>query len=97
MLPAVTEWGKKFRIPRRKLLMPLSFATILRPLHADRHEHERDRRGPRAALGRRRRTDTGMSFFTLTWSACRARRRHHVHGYREPLAATVRQAALASH
>ena len=29
MLPAVTEWGKKFRIPPSKLLMPLSFATIL--------------------------------------------------------------------
>ncbi|MBI2800920.1 MAG: anion permease [Gammaproteobacteria bacterium] len=29
MLPAVTEWGKKYQIPVSKLLMPLSFATIL--------------------------------------------------------------------
>lgn len=29
MLPAVIEWAKKFRIPVSKLLMPLSFATIL--------------------------------------------------------------------
>lgn len=29
MLPAVTEWGKKHQIPVSKLLMPLSFATIL--------------------------------------------------------------------
>lgn len=29
LLPAVNEWGKKFRIPPSKLLMPLSFATIL--------------------------------------------------------------------
>lgn len=28
-LPAVVEWGKKYRIPASKLLMPLSFATIL--------------------------------------------------------------------
>jgi len=28
-LPAVIEWGKKYRIPISKLLMPLSFATIL--------------------------------------------------------------------
>ncbi|MSR15509.1 MAG: SLC13 family permease [Gammaproteobacteria bacterium] len=29
MLPAVTEWSKKHQIPVSKLLMPLSFATIL--------------------------------------------------------------------
>jgi di/tricarboxylate transporter len=29
MLPAVIEWAKKFQIPVSKLLMPLSFATIL--------------------------------------------------------------------
>jgi di/tricarboxylate transporter len=29
MVPAVVEWGRKFRIPVSKLLMPLSFATIL--------------------------------------------------------------------
>jgi di/tricarboxylate transporter len=29
LLPAVIEWGKKFQIPLSKLLMPLSFATIL--------------------------------------------------------------------
>ncbi len=29
MLPAVTEWSKKYQIPVSKLLMPLSFATIL--------------------------------------------------------------------
>jgi di/tricarboxylate transporter len=29
LLPAVIEWAKKFRIPASKLLMPLSFATIL--------------------------------------------------------------------
>ncbi len=29
LLPAVIEWAKKFQIPVSKLLMPLSFATIL--------------------------------------------------------------------
>ncbi|MCP5144366.1 MAG: SLC13 family permease [Gammaproteobacteria bacterium] len=29
MLPAVTDWGRKFRIPLSKLLLPLSYATIL--------------------------------------------------------------------
>lgn len=29
MLPVVNDWGKKFRIPVGKLMMPLSFATIL--------------------------------------------------------------------
>lgn len=29
LLPAVSEWGRKHRIPVSKLLMPLSFATIL--------------------------------------------------------------------
>lgn len=29
LLPAVVEWGRKHRIPVGKLLMPLSFATIL--------------------------------------------------------------------
>lgn len=29
MLPAVSEWGRKHRIPLSKLMMPLSFATIL--------------------------------------------------------------------
>jgi di/tricarboxylate transporter len=29
MVPAVVEWARKFRIPVSKLLMPLSFATIL--------------------------------------------------------------------
>jgi di/tricarboxylate transporter len=29
MLPALIEWAKKFQIPVSKLLMPLSFATIL--------------------------------------------------------------------
>jgi di/tricarboxylate transporter len=29
MLPVVNEWAKKFRIPVGKLMMPLSFATIL--------------------------------------------------------------------
>jgi di/tricarboxylate transporter len=29
MLPAVIEWAKKYQIPASKLLMPLSFATIL--------------------------------------------------------------------
>jgi di/tricarboxylate transporter len=29
MVPAVIEWARKFRIPVSKLLMPLSFATIL--------------------------------------------------------------------
>jgi di/tricarboxylate transporter len=29
LLPAVIEWAKKFQIPASKLLMPLSFATIL--------------------------------------------------------------------
>ncbi len=29
MLPAVSEWGRKFRIPLSKLMMPLSFASIL--------------------------------------------------------------------
>jgi di/tricarboxylate transporter len=29
MLPAVIEWAKKLRVPASKLLMPLSFATIL--------------------------------------------------------------------
>jgi len=29
LLPAVTDWAKKLRIPASKLLMPLSFATIL--------------------------------------------------------------------
>lgn len=29
MLPAVSEWGRKYRIPLSKLMMPLSFATIL--------------------------------------------------------------------
>ncbi|HJR69704.1 MAG TPA: SLC13 family permease [Gammaproteobacteria bacterium] len=29
MLPAVIEWAKKFQIPVSKLLMPMSFATIL--------------------------------------------------------------------
>lgn len=29
MLPVVNDWGKKFRIPVAKLMMPLSFATIL--------------------------------------------------------------------
>ena len=29
MLPAVNEWAKKYRLPVSKLMMPLSFATIL--------------------------------------------------------------------
>ncbi len=29
LLPAVIEWGKKYQVPVSKLLMPLSFATIL--------------------------------------------------------------------
>lgn len=29
LLPAVTEWGRKFGIPVSKLLLPLSYATIL--------------------------------------------------------------------
>ncbi len=29
MLPVVSDWGKKFKIPAGKLMMPLSFATIL--------------------------------------------------------------------
>jgi di/tricarboxylate transporter len=29
LLPAISEWGKKFQIPLSKLMMPLSFATIL--------------------------------------------------------------------
>lgn len=29
MLPVVNDWGKKFRIPVAKLMMPLSFASIL--------------------------------------------------------------------
>ena len=29
MIPAVSEWGRKHRIPLSKLMMPLSFATIL--------------------------------------------------------------------
>ena len=29
MLPAVTEWGRKIGVPLSKLMMPLSFATIL--------------------------------------------------------------------
>jgi di/tricarboxylate transporter len=68
MLPAVTEWGKKFRIPPSKLLMPLSFATILGGLctligtstnvivaglmQRSVEAHE---------------LTEGMSFFTLTW------------------------------
>lgn len=29
LLPAVTEWGRRYRVPASRLLMPLSFATVL--------------------------------------------------------------------
>lgn len=68
MLPAVTEWGKKFRIPPSKLLMPLSFATILGGLCTLIGTST----NVIAAGLMQRSVDAGeladgMNFFTLTW------------------------------
>ncbi len=68
MLPAVMEWGKKFHIPPSKLLMPLSFATILGGLCTLIGTST----NVIAAGLVQRSVDagvlaTGMSFFTLTW------------------------------
>ncbi len=68
MLPAVTEWGKKFKIPPSKLLMPLSFAAILGGLctligtSTNVIVAGLMQRSVDAGV-----LSSGMSFFTLTW------------------------------
>ncbi|HEU4617368.1 MAG TPA: SLC13 family permease [Gammaproteobacteria bacterium] len=68
LLPAVSEWGKKFKIPPSKLLMPLSFATILGGLCTMIGTSTNV-----IVAGLMQRSVTGgelsesMGFFTLTW------------------------------
>ena len=66
MLPAVTEWAKKIHIPPSKLLMPLSFATILGGLctliGTSTNVIAAGLMHARSTLA-----VSAMSFFTLTW------------------------------
>jgi len=68
LLPAVIEWSKKLKIPASKLLMPLSFATILGGLCTMIGTSTNVivaglMRGSVQAGD----IDESMSFFTLTW------------------------------
>ena len=68
MLPAVIEWGKKFQMP----VVEAADAAVVRDdpgrlVHADRHEHERRRRGTHASSVRSGGSTGAMGFFTLTW------------------------------
>jgi len=68
LLPAVIEWAKKFQIPVSKLLMPLSFATILGGLctliGTSTNVVVAGLMHSSVATGA---IDRGMGFFTLTW------------------------------
>jgi di/tricarboxylate transporter len=40
LIPVVTSWARKHDVPISKLLIPLSYAAILRHLHLDRHQYQ---------------------------------------------------------
>ena len=68
LLPAVVEWARKHRIPVSKLLMPLSFATILGGLctliGTSTNVIVAGLMRDAAKAGQ---VDGGLGFFTLTW------------------------------
>jgi di/tricarboxylate transporter len=68
LLPAVVEWAKKLRIPASKLLMPLSFATILGGLcTAIGTSTNVVVAGLMRGSVQSGDLDSPMGFFTLTW------------------------------
>jgi di/tricarboxylate transporter len=68
MLPAVTEWAKKYQVPLSKLMMPLSFATILGGLctliGTSTNVIVNGLMKDAVKAGE---IDTTMTFFTLSW------------------------------
>jgi len=68
LVPAVTEWAKKHRLPVSKLLMPLSFATILGGLCTLIGTSTNViMAGLMSDAVRAGRLVEGMGFFTLAW------------------------------
>lgn len=68
LLPAVSEWSKKHRIPVSKLMMPLSYATILGGLCTLIGTSTNVIAAGLVGEARRAGTlDIEFSFFTLTW------------------------------